>query len=263
MKKINLACGGKLCLLPGWENIDFQNSGKNVWEMDLTKKLKFEDDSIDVIYHSQFIEHLSHDQGLSFFKECFRILKKGGIMRIVTPDLENQMTEYLSLIKEIKKRKNNDKLILKYKWIKLEILDQLARNQSGGEQVKFLKKNKENIREYIENRLGRSGRDLLDHLGGTSSDGFFKKIAKKIYYTIKNSGSYYSKIGKFRLGGEIHYTVFDSVDLNILLKEAGFNSSEVMAYDKSNIPDWNLTELDRSSEGFHDGKNCLFIEVIK
>lgn len=263
MKKINLACGSKLCLLPDWENIDFQNSGKNVRSMNLTKKLKFKDNSIDVIYHSQFIEHLSYDQGLSFLKECFRILEKGGIMRIVTPNLENQITEYLSLIKEIKKVKNNDKLILKYKWIKLELLDQLARNQSGGEQVKFLKENKENISEYIENRLGKSGRDLLDHLDVTTSDGFFKKIAKNIYHAIKNSGSKYSRVGKFRLGGEIHHTVFDSVDLNILLKEAGFNLSEVMAYDKSNIPNWNLTQLDISSEGFHDGKNCLFIEVIK
>ena len=49
MKKINLACGGKLCLLPDWENVDFQNSGKNVKSMNLTKKLKYENDSINII----------------------------------------------------------------------------------------------------------------------------------------------------------------------------------------------------------------------
>ena len=100
--KINLACGGKLCLLPEWENVDFQNSGKHVKSMNLTKKLKYKDDSVDVIYHSQFIEHLNPEQGLFFLKECLRILKKGGIMRIVTPDFENQVMEYLSLLNQMK-----------------------------------------------------------------------------------------------------------------------------------------------------------------
>lgn len=261
--KINLACGGKLCLLPEWENVDFQNSGKHVKSMNLTKKLKYKDDSVDVIYHSQFIEHLNPEQGLFFLKECLRILKKGGIMRIVTPDFENQVMEYLSLLNQIKSDPDNINNSLKYKWIKLEILDQLARNQSGGEQVTFLMKNGKKLREYIINRLGRSGRDLLNHLGHSSDDGFLKSIAKKWYRKIKNFGSIHSKIGKFRLGGEVHYTVYDAYDLNVLLNRAGFNSVEIMTFDKSNIPDWNLTELDCTKDGLHDGKNCLFIEVVK
>ena len=179
--KINLACGGKLCLLPEWENVDFQNSGKHVKSMNLAKKLKYKDDSVDVIYHSQFIEHLNPEQGLFFLKECLRILKKGGIMRIVTPDFENQVMEYLSLLNQMKSDPDNINNSLKYKSIKLDILDQLARNQPGGEQVTFLMKNGKKLREYIINRLGRSGRDLLDHLGHSSDDGFLKSIARKWY----------------------------------------------------------------------------------
>ena len=261
--KINLACGGKLCLLKDWENVDFHNSGKHVKTMNLTKKLKYKNDSVDVIYHSQFIEHLNPKQSLFFLKECFRILKKGGIMRMVTPDFENQVIEYISLLKQIKSDPKNKKFFLRYQWIKLEIIDQLARNQSGGEQVKFLNKNRDQVREYIINRLGRSGRDLLDHLGNSPNDSFLKSIARKCYNKIKNLGTIHSKIGKFRLGGEVHYTVYDTYDLTVLLNRAGFNSVEEMSYDKSNIPDWNLTELDCTNDGLHDGKNCLFIEVVK
>ena len=75
--------------------------------------------------------------------------------------------------------------------------------------------------------------------------------------------SKFSKVGKFRLGGEIHYTVYDYFDLSNLLGDAGFNKIELMKYNKSNIPDWDKTLLDQSKDGLHDGKNCLFVEVIK
>ena len=101
MKKINLACGSKLCNLEGWENVDFYNSGKGVRKMNLLKKLDYDDESVDVIYHSQFIEHLDHEQAKKFLKECKRILSKNGIMRIVTPDFENQVKEYLSLLNHL------------------------------------------------------------------------------------------------------------------------------------------------------------------
>jgi predicted SAM-dependent methyltransferase len=264
MKKINLACGAKLCLLPGWENVDFQNSGRKVKSMNLIKRLKYTNDSIDVIYHSQFIEHLTYDQGVFFLQECYRILKKGGVMRLVTPDLENQVLEYLSLLKELKNNPKTEANRLKHQWIKLEILDQLSRNQSGGEQVTFLNQNGERLRDYISERLGRSGIELLDNLIENYDENFLKRFLRKIYHFIKNVGvSKYSKVGKFRLGGEIHYTVYDSFDLRNLLEKAGFNKIELMKYNKSNIPEWDKTLLDQSEDGLHDGKNCLFIEVIK
>ena len=37
----------------------------------------------------------------------FRVLKKGGIMRIVTPDFENQVMEYLSLLNQMKSDPDN------------------------------------------------------------------------------------------------------------------------------------------------------------
>ena len=96
MKYLNLACGAKICHQEDWVNCDFQNTSKGVLKMNLLGVLKFGDDSADVIYHSQFLEHLSCEEALKFLLECKRVLKKGGIMRIVTPDMQNQVNEYLN-----------------------------------------------------------------------------------------------------------------------------------------------------------------------
>ena len=43
--------------------------------------------SIDFVYSEHFIEHLRFDTGLFFLEESFRVLKKNGRIRILTPDL--------------------------------------------------------------------------------------------------------------------------------------------------------------------------------
>lgn len=50
--------------------------------------MPFEDHSIDLIYTSHVIEHVSNESVDNFFKESYRILKVGGAIRIVCPDME-------------------------------------------------------------------------------------------------------------------------------------------------------------------------------
>ena len=70
----------------------------------------------------------------------------------------------------------------------------------------------------------------------------------------------YRKIGKFRLGGEIHYWMYDFYSLKKLLQEAGFKDIKKVSPSKSSIPDWNKFELD-----IINGKVCdpdsLFVEA--
>ena len=244
-----------------WENIDFYNSGKEL-ENNLLK-LDYDDESVDVIYHSQFIEHLDNEQAKKFLKECKRILSKNGIMRIVTPDFENQVNEYLSLLKYLKNSNNSidNNEFLKYQWIKLEILDQLTRNYSGGNMINFITKNKNKLSDYIINRLGRSGINIMKEDIVESNP--FKKIIKKIFNSLFFFRSKYSSIGKFRLGGEIHYHIYDQIDLKNLLFKSGFKNINVVSYNKSAIPDWNSTLLDISDDKMHDSGNSIFMEASK
>ena len=68
---------------------------------DLSRGLKYPDASAAYVYHSHLIEHMPRWQGLALMKECHRILRPGGVMRIATPNLreivewyENDSFEY-------------------------------------------------------------------------------------------------------------------------------------------------------------------------
>ena len=75
-------------------NIEF-NRKKNIVFADATKKFNFENNSVDVIYTSHMLEHLSKKSANHFIKECNRVLKKGGILRVVVPDIKKIVDDYL------------------------------------------------------------------------------------------------------------------------------------------------------------------------
>lgn len=62
--------------------------------IDLRKELPDEDGSVNYIYCSHLLEHFEKYQSLKLLRECRRILKRGGMMRIVLPDLEKVIDEY-------------------------------------------------------------------------------------------------------------------------------------------------------------------------
>lgn len=59
----------------------------NIVLHDLTKALPWADGSVDAVYSSHTLEHLDKDAGERLVAECRRVLKPGGILRIVVPDL--------------------------------------------------------------------------------------------------------------------------------------------------------------------------------
>ena len=63
---------------------------------DLRKGIPYPDCSVDVVYHSHFLEHLERQAAVRFLKEALRVLKCGGIHRIVVPDFEKLCQSYLA-----------------------------------------------------------------------------------------------------------------------------------------------------------------------
>jgi predicted SAM-dependent methyltransferase len=63
--------------------------------MNITKKFPFQDNSVDAIYSSHTLEHLTYDEGGFVFRECFRVLKANGVIRIIVPDLYQLVNSYL------------------------------------------------------------------------------------------------------------------------------------------------------------------------
>lgn len=67
---------------------------KGIILRDLRKPLPFNDNSVDFVYSSHFLEHLSKQECDKLLKEIYRILKKGAILRLVVPDLDFYMNQY-------------------------------------------------------------------------------------------------------------------------------------------------------------------------
>lgn len=63
---------------------------------DLRKGIPMPDASVDAVYHSHVFEHIDRDAVDGFLDEVCRVLKPGGIHRIVVPDLEGLVRNYLA-----------------------------------------------------------------------------------------------------------------------------------------------------------------------
>jgi hypothetical protein len=60
----------------------------HVLHYDLTRPLPIRDGSMQYVYSSHFVEHLTQAQGKAFFRECCRIMRPGVVIRTVCPDLK-------------------------------------------------------------------------------------------------------------------------------------------------------------------------------
>jgi len=68
---------------------------KNLVIHNCKKELPFKDNQVDYIYTSHLIEHFTKYEAFAMIKECFRILKPGGCIRVVVPDLELLARKYV------------------------------------------------------------------------------------------------------------------------------------------------------------------------
>ena len=78
MKKVQLGCGSNF--LEDWENHDA--------DVDITKQLPFDSNSIDILFSEHCIEHISFKEFKSFLSECYRVIKQDGVIRLTTPCLD-------------------------------------------------------------------------------------------------------------------------------------------------------------------------------
>jgi len=62
---------------------------------DLRTPLPFRDGSASTVYSSHLLEHLYFEEGQRLIRETHRVLAEGGILRIVVPDLDSIVREYL------------------------------------------------------------------------------------------------------------------------------------------------------------------------
>ena len=63
---------------------------------DILKGLPLVQESVACIYCSHVLEHLSYEDARVALKNTYRILQRGGVFRLVVPDLEYYVKSYAS-----------------------------------------------------------------------------------------------------------------------------------------------------------------------
>ncbi len=83
-------------VLRGERRARFQALADDVLVHDLRRPLPVPDGSADAIYHSHVLEHLDRHLVGRFFTEVRRVLRTGGVHRVVVPDFEVGCRRYLA-----------------------------------------------------------------------------------------------------------------------------------------------------------------------
>lgn len=89
---INLGCGP--VPLSGWVNVDRARGPHVDVVWDLRRGLPFADESCAVIFGEHVIEHLSKEDAGKLLSECRRVLQRGGVLRLSTPDAGRYLRSY-------------------------------------------------------------------------------------------------------------------------------------------------------------------------
>ena len=114
--RLHLGCGA--CTPRGWVNVDYAVGARlarvpvlrrvcraiGLFQLDwpagivihdLRKPLPWPTGSAEAVYSSHTLEHLSRREGRRFVAECHRVLRPGGVVRVVVPDLRVCVDRYL------------------------------------------------------------------------------------------------------------------------------------------------------------------------
>lgn len=280
-KYINLACGPVFIDSPVWANFDFV-AASGVQQADLLGRLPLSDNSTQLVYSSHFLEHIPKPQVADFLSECLRVLKPGGVLRLVLPDLQNMARTYLQLRDDGKHDKAD--------FLVLEMIDQCVRRQSGGELGKYYRLLQEQTKgfamasgddnvmhNFIRHRTGEQigASDQSKPAGGWGEGATqFKRLLRAVPRRLQR---YWIQVvlqalpSAFRAQnvslagvGEKHHWLWDFHQLQQALEVVGFISVERRSADSSAIADFPFSPLDLDADGKpRKGAESMYIEANK
>lgn len=91
---VNLGCGKDY--RPGYTNVDVNLWFKSDMWLDLRNRLPFADGSVEGIFTAHVLEHFPLDETVRIIRECHRVLRADGVLRVVVPDVELAIQAYVN-----------------------------------------------------------------------------------------------------------------------------------------------------------------------
>ena len=97
----------------------------------LSKGIPFEDDTFDIVYQAHVLEHFDKDVAPEILKECFRVLKRNGTLRVVVPDLAILINKYNESVTLLQQNNNEAAQKRHYQAIH-DLFEQMVRREMAG-----------------------------------------------------------------------------------------------------------------------------------
>jgi hypothetical protein len=246
-----------------------------------------------VCYASHVIEHLHPADAEGLLRQCHRVLKSQGIVRIVVPDLEGLVREYVSVLGRVDR--GDTQAFADHEWIIMELLDQMVRTRSGGEMLRYLMSGAVPNETYVKSRIGADAEDMITR-GPASTEphpsaiqrgvgswlrdavseagdprSLIKRVARyaREEFAILLCGTLLGRHGSeairealFRTSGECHRWMYDRISLQLLLERSGFAQARLCTAFESQIEGFASYGLD-VVKGRIRKPDSLFMEAVK
>lgn len=274
LKYVNLGCGPVFVDAANWLNLDFTASSSAVRRANLLNRLPLADESVNVVYTSHFLEHVPRGLVSGFLSECSRVLKPGGLIRLVLPDLENMAREYLAM------RDKGEHV--KADFVVYEMVDQCVRQIPGGELGKLYNKLRSSLNsdanaipiiDYIRLRTGEDFSEVACGPGNNKSGNL-----RRLTSAVRNRISRYwinlcllSLPSSFRTQnvshasiGERHQWLWDFHQVKCELESLGFSGVKRFSANTSTLSDFPFFPLDVDKQGRpRKGTESMYVEALK
>ncbi|MDG2013316.1 MAG: methyltransferase domain-containing protein [Pirellulaceae bacterium] len=264
---LNVGCGAHFH--PGWCNIDLVANHPDVIEYDIRGGLPFADNSFDAAYHSHVLEHLTPTQGEALILECHRVIRPGGVLRVVVPDLEQISRIYLRMLGDA--WEGNSTAEKNYEWMKLELLDQMVRHQSGGLMGPYMVDSNKTNADFVRSRIGSELESCQSQSMPAPNktnlrDWWSKQKQQVATWTVsllmgREQATAFQE-GLFRQQGEIHRWMYDRLSLKKLCEQCGFSDFQIHQADASSIEEFASYQLDSHKTRVRK-PDSLFVECRK
>jgi ubiquinone/menaquinone biosynthesis C-methylase UbiE len=268
-KKLNFGCGSRFH--PAWTNIDFHSESRLVKRVNLLKGFPFPESYFDTVYSSHVLEHFDKRQGAFLVSESYRVLAKGGILRIVVPDLEGSVREYLRVLSMPESPEKTEL----YSWMIIELLDQLVRSKPTGEMGPYLtnvfQKGSAEEKSYVTSRTQNT--PWPTHVHVSLSEKMRRitlaRLSTKCLYTYLRLLSHLippsiRDVVMVQTGiGERHRWMYDEYSLRALIENAGFSNVRRLSFSESGINNFADFGLDTISKNMPYKNNSIYMEGCK
>lgn len=270
---MNIGCG--TVYHSDWINLDVHPSGTHVRQWDVKEGLPCGDGEVDACYASHVVEHLQPSDAEGLLRQCHRVLKKRGIIRIVVPDLEGLAREYVSVLDRVDR--GDPQASADHEWIVMELLDQMVRTRSGGGMLRYLMSGAVPNESYVRSRIGADAGDMIAR-GSASQVGspptIQSSVKRRLRDAVAQAGNSQSPVARlvryareecavmlcgtllgrhgsevvretlFRTSGECHRWMYDRFSLRQLLQQSGFEDVHVCTAFESEIEEFSSFGLD-------------------